>query len=43
MHAHDTAQGFGRFWCDGAAGMMCAESFLTEKKIGAVVRGAGFL
>ena len=38
VHAHDTAQVLADFGVMVRAGMMCAEPFLTEKKIGAVVR-----
>lgn len=38
VHAHDTAQILADFGVMVRAGMMCAEPFLTEKRIGAVVR-----
>ncbi len=40
VHAHDTAQVLANFGVMVRAGMMCAEPFLTEKKIGAVVRAS---
>ena len=40
VHAHDTAQILADFGVMVRAGMMCAEPFLTEKKIGAVVRAS---
>ena len=40
VHAHDTAQVLADFGVMVRAGMMCAEPFLTEKKIGAVVRAS---
>lgn len=40
VHAHDTAQILADFGVMVRAGMMCAELFLTEKKIGAVVRAS---
>lgn len=40
VHAHDTAQILADFGVMVRAGMMCAETFLTEKKIGAVVRAS---
>ena len=40
VHAHDAAQILADFGVMVRAGMMCAEPFLTEKKIGAVVRAS---
>ena len=40
VHAHDTAQILADFGVMVRAGMMCAELFLTEKKIGTVVRAS---
>jgi len=40
VHAHDTAQILADFGVMVRAGMMCAEPFLIEKKIGAVVRAS---
>ena len=40
VHAHDTAQVLADFGVMVRAGMMCVEPFLTEKKIGAVVRAS---
>ena len=40
IHVHDTAQILADFGVMVRAGMMCAEPFLTEKKIGAVVRAS---
>ena len=40
VHAHDTTQVLADFGVMVRAGMMCAEPFLTEKKIGAVVRAS---
>lgn len=40
VHAHDTAQVLADFGVMVRAGMMCAEPFLTDKKIGAVVRAS---
>lgn len=40
VHAHDTAQILADFGVMVRAGMMCAEPFLMEKKIGAVVRAS---
>lgn len=40
VHAHDAAQILADFGVMVRAGMMCVEPFLTEKKIGAVVRAS---